>query len=444
MNEQNYFDGMDATTAAGKAVCGDATPQAQRGAARLRRADRTQVRMVACCLDELIGAEHPARLLWEAVGRLDLSGFESSIAARGDSPGRSATDPRVLVTLWLYATVEGVGEGREVARLCESHDAYRWIAGGVSLNYHTINDFRVAHESALDDLFTQVLAVLMGHGLVEVNRIAQDGVRVRASAGSSSFRRGATLEALEQAARAQVEAVKGQNDPAVCARRRARQEAAAADRQARVTAALAELPKVEATRRRTANRKDRADKPPRVSTTDPDARVMKMADGGYRPAYNVQLAADPSGRAIVGVAVTNDGRDNEHSEPMRQQVERRTGRSVREHLYDGGFISLDRIDRAEGAAVAVYAPVPLKSADPHARKRDDTDRTFAWRQRMATDEAKAIYKTRAATIETINGDLTEHRGLRRFRVRGLPRVRCVVLWAALVYNVMLWIKRAPS
>jgi hypothetical protein len=166
---------------------------------------------------------------------------------------------------------------------------------------------------------------------------------------------------------------------------------------------------------------------------------MKMPCGGFRPAYNVQLAADPTSRAIVGVDVTNHGADSGLDQPMRQQVEQRTGRQVKEHLIDGGYASLEAINQAETDGVTVYAPVnPARQPDidPHARKPKDTDHTFAWRQRMATDEAKAIYKQRGATIETVNGDLTEHRGLRQFPVRGSPKARYVVLWLALAYNIL--------
>ena len=310
----------------------------------------------------------------------------------------------------------------------------------MSLNYHTINDFRVDHGEALDALFTQVIALLVKQDLIDVTRLTQDGVRVRASAGSSSFRRGSTLTRLRDEARAHLEALQKQNDPAWSARQQAKRLADAKDRDARLAEALRQLPLRQAAQRQAAKRSGLAQpRETRLSSTDPDARKMKMACGGFRPAYNVQLAADPTSRAIVGVDLTNEGADSGLDQPMRQQVEQRTGQTVKEHLVDGGYAALDAIDRAEADGVTIYAPVnpPRKAGvDPHARKPKDTDRTFAWRTRMAGDQAKTLYRQRAATIETINGDLTEHRGLRQFPVRGSPKARCVVLWLALAYNIL--------
>ena len=427
-------------------VGGDpASPAARDGSPpRLRRVDRSQVRMLACSLDELLPDDHRARLVWRVIQTLDLGAFDAAVMARGSEPGRAATDPRILVALWLYAAIEGVGSGREVDRLCDCHDAYRWLAGGVSLNYHTINDFRVTHEAALDDLFTQVIATLVKQDLIDVTRVAQDGVRVRAGAGASSFRSASSLERLRDDARSHLASLKRQNDPSLSAQQHAKRLSDARDREARLNAALAQLPVQQSAQAKAAKRSGLS-KPreTRVSTTDPDARKMKVADGGYRPAYNVQLACDPRSRAIVGVDVSQRGSDSGLDQPMREQVERRTGQRVAEHLMDGGYASLDAIDQTERAGVTVYAPVKQpracdrdKGIDRHARKPKDTDHTFAWRKRMTLDASQTIYRERASTIETINADLTEHRGLRQFPVRGSPKVRTIALWLALAYNIL--------
>jgi transposase len=409
---------------------------------RLRRVDRAQVRMTPCSLDESLPADHPVREVWAVVQRLDCSKFESGIRARGSAPGRAATDPRVLLALWLYATIDGVGSGREIDRLVHVDDRYRWLAGGVSLDYHLVNDFRVRHEVELDDLFTQVVAALVKQGLVEVTRLSQDGIRVRAGAGSDSFRSESSLRTLLEEARTRIGTLKHQNDPSFSARQQAKRLADAQDRAARIEAALELLPGLQAAHEQSCKRRGEEPAPVRVSTTDPQARKMKVADGGYRPAYNVQLAMDTQSRVIVGVDVTGSGVDSAQATPMRQQVEQRTGQRVKEHLMDGGYASLDSIDEAEKAGVTVYAPVSKKcqnrnpQADPYARKKDDTDETFAWRQRMQTDEAKAIYKLRGSTIETINADLAQHRGLRQFPVRGPTKVRCVALLMVLAHNLL--------
>lgn len=409
---------------------------------RLRRPDRSQVLLRPCSLEDLLPPGHQVRTLWAVVERLDLSPFCAPLKARGDAPGRAATDPRLLVALWLWAATRGVGSARELARLCGEHDAYRWLCGGVGVNHHTLSDFRTGHADALDELFTLVLAMLIGRGLVGVRRISQDGMRVRASAGHGSFKRGQKLEAALDAARAQVEALKRQADEpendSRSARQRAARERAARERQRRVEAALGQLPELEAIKAR--HNGKRSGRPPRASLTDAEARTMKMPDGGFRPAYNVQLASDTASRAIVGVDVSNLGTDQPQSRPMREQVQDRAGgaAAVEEHLMDGGFIKLEAIHEAETAGVRVYAPPRQSTAqpDPYAAQPADTGATAAWRRRMGTAEAQAVYKLRASTSETVNADLRTYRGLGRFLVRGLQKVRCVALWSALAYNLM--------
>ena len=428
--------GMDLTEVGQQVETG--CDEAVAGPPRLRRPDRNQSLMQTCWLDEMLPADHQARTIWAVVEKLDLSKFHEPLKARGSDPGRSATDPKLLVALWLYATVEGIGSGREIARLCECHDAFRWLCGGVPVNYHTLNDFRVGHEKALDDLFTEVVAVLTHKGVVSVKRVSQDGTKVRANAGAGSFRKEGKLREHLAAAKAQVEAVKKLADDArVSAVQRAAQERAAREREERITAALAELPKIQEDKIRSRDKKSMA-KAPRASTTDPEARVMKMPDNGFRPAYNVQLAVDPGSRAIVGVDVVNARTDTKEAEPLREQVERRTGQKVEEHLVDGGYVQKDRIEQAEARGTKMYAPVPKARKDPRAYevKKTDGPGVAAWRQRMASEEGKAIYSHRGSTVETVNADLKMFRGLSRMVVRGLNRVRCQVLWSALAYNLM--------
>ncbi|WP_390622261.1 IS1182 family transposase [Tautonia marina] len=409
---------------------------------RLRRPDREQMLMRPCSLDELIGDDHDARLVWQLVETWDLSRFLDTIRARGETPGRSATDPKLLVALWLYAATQGVAGGRELARLCESSDPYRWLCGMVPVNYHMLNDFRVAHGQALQDLLTQMLAVLIRGGLVTVSRIAQDGTRVRAGAGANSFKRRETIERALQQAQAHLEIIQRQADRAEDAteRRRAAETRAAQRKVDRMRQALDELAKVEQAKAQQKAKPSRSN-PARASTTDPESRYMRMPDGGSRPAYNVQLAVDTESRAIVGVDVTNAGSDAGLAEPMRGQIAERTGGVVQEHLVDGGYVKLEDLDRAAASEppVTMTMPVPRprkKDADPHRPKATDSEAVAQWRRRMGTSEAKSGYKDRAATVETVNGELKSERGLTPFRVRGLPKVRCVALWCALAYNVM--------
>ncbi len=407
------------------------------GRPRLRRAVRDQVVYRALALDALLPPDHAARIIWAYVEGLDLAATYGAIGSVHGGSGRAATDPRILLALWLYATSDGVGSARELARLCRDHLAYQWIAGDVPMNYHTLADFRTDHTDLLDGLLTRSVATLMAEGLIELNRVAQDGMRVRADAGAASFRRRPTLQEALIHAEAQVEALRAEaaGDPAAADRRRkAARERAASERADRIKAALGRLPELES--RKKATQKDQA----RCSTTDPQATVMKMADGGFRPAYNVQFATTVGGQAIVGVDVVASGGDAGQMAPMVEQVRRRCGLTPSEMLVDGGFAQHEQIDAVSGPGVGctVYAPVPEPrgpKVDRHAAKPGDSQAVAAWRARMATPQAKEIYKGRAATAECVNA-LARGRGLVRFVVRGLAKVRAVALWHAVAHNVM--------
>lgn len=434
------------------------TPTRTPGAdVRLRLADRQQVVLAVQCPDDLVEADHPVRVIWQVVTQLDLSRFYEPIQAREGEPGRNATDPRLLVALWLYAATRGVGSARELARLCAESRPYQWLCGGVSLNHHTLSDFRVGHAAALDELFTQVIASLVSRKLISVHRISQDGTRVRACCGAGSMRRRERLQVLLKQARQHVQELKKRiDDPeqsaAISAKKKAAMQRAAREREQRIQRAIAQLPTLEARQQKLAKRVSKADKAkgklkePRASSTDPEARVMKMPDGGFRPAVNVQLASDTQSRAIVGVEVINHGVDTGQLEPMRRQVELRTGAKVREHLADGGYLTFEDINRAAAAAepgqdLTLYVPPkpprdPEKFGSEYVPRDGDSEAVKRWRLRMGSDQAKEIYKQRAATSETVNADLKTHRGLVQLTVRGVAKAQCVALWCALAYNLM--------
>jgi transposase len=405
---------------------------------RLRRANRAQVTWTRIDLDAALPETHPARAILALVDALDLRCFYGQVRARGEIAGTPPIDPKILLALWIYATSDGVGSGREIARLVELHAAYRWLAGGVSVAYHCLNDFRSQHGAEFDHLVTQVLARLMRHDLIDLRRVAQDGTRIRASAGAGSFRKGETLDALMAEAKAHLEEVtRAANDPAVTARRTAAVARAARDRLARLEQALAELPAVAETKRKSGAK----DAKPRVSTTDAEARVMKMADGGFRPAYNVQFATTTDvARAIAGVLVTNRGSDQGQVVPMLEQIEERTAVRPAEYLVDGGYPGHDTVDAVGARGVTLYAPVPKPrtdpTADPHQPKKGDSEAVAAWRERMGTEEAQAIYKQRAATAETVNADGKAHRGLGSTALRGLTKVTAGATLFALTYNIL--------
>jgi len=384
-------------------------------------------------LEGLLPEDHRARIVWAYVEGLDLTPLYQPIQAVEGEAGRPATDPKILLALWLYATLEGVGAARALDRLCTTHVAYQWLCGGVPMNYHTLADFRTAHGAFLDTLLTQGVAALLAQGLVTLERVAQDGVRVRASAGAASFRRRKTLEGCLAEAEAQVQTlrVELEADPgATTTRQRAARERAARERQAQVARALAQLPALEAKKKPDERLKARA------STTDPEARVMKLADGGYRPAYNLQFATDTGAQVIVGVDATNAGTDHGQLAPMVDQLEARHAEAPGAMLVDGGFATKEDI-AAVSDRTTVYAPVQKPkdpTRDPHAPLPTDTPAVAAWRERMGTPEAQALYKERAATAECVNAQ-ARNRGLRSLPVRGLAKVRVIALWYAVAHNL---------
>jgi transposase len=426
------------------------------GAPRVLEPNRTQIELRASDLESLLPEDHRARLVWGYVERQDLSALFDAIKARGAAPGRRAIDPRILFALWLYAVLDGVGSGREVARLSREHDAYRWICGGVPVNYHALNDLRsgAGNDAVMDEVLSDNVAALAAVGAITLERVAQDGMRVRADAGAASFRRQARLEEHQAEARELVQALKAQAqaDPAQASRRaQAARLRAAQEREQRIADALARLPEMAAAKRRNGDKAEDA----RASTTDADASNMKMGDGGFRPAYNVQFATDCASQVIVGVDAVTAGSDMAQLAPMVAQVEQRLGQAPQQWLVDGGFPGHAQIDAVAGKT-ELYAPVPRPKAskgkdadEPPAPgsefepKPGDSEAVAQWRKRMATDAAREIYKDRAATAECVNAQ-ARNRGLLRMPVRGLSKVRCVVRLYALAHNLMRMAALAPQ
>jgi transposase len=333
------------------------------GTPRFQAAVRDQVCFRAASLDQLIPQEHPVRVIWDYALSADLSPLDQSIKAVQRHAGRPPIDPRILFALWLYATTRGVGSARLLEELCRDQIDYPWICGDVSVNYHTLADFRRDHAGLLDDLLTRSVAVLMTEGLVDLER----------------------------------------------------------------------LPELEAKKK--PDEKDKA----RCSTTDPEATVMKMANGGFNPAYNIQFATDTKSQIIVGVDVVTTGSDQGQMPPMVGQIQQRYGRAPTEYEVDGGFATHEDIEAVSAPEIGctVYAPVP-KLRDPkvdrHAPHSGDGAAVAEWRRRMGTAEAKEIYQDRAATAECVNA-LARRRGLVQLVVRGLAKVRVVALWMALAHKV---------
>lgn len=425
----------------------------QQAKPRVVEARRDQLEMRPMDLESLLPAQHRARALWEVVSALDLSRFYAPIKARGSTAGRAATDPKVLLALWLYATAEGVAHAREVERLCHVHDVYRWLRGGVPVNYHTLSDFRVEHGAALDELLSQLLAGLLAAQVVTLRRVTQDGTRIRAWAGSRSFRREERLREQWEAAQTQVRELAAQaQQPAPAgmaagpARQRRARERAAAERAARVAQALAAVEAVRAERAASKPGSNDPQTPPRGSTTDPEARKMRMSDGGYRPAYNVQFATDTAHGVIVGVDVSQRRTDFGAAAPMMDQVRQRLGRPPEELLVDTGYTSREAVEELSRAGVTLYGALPERQGkpDPYAAQRGDSVAMTALKERMRSDEGRAAYAQRAPVAERVNADLKSWRTLDRVPVRGRAKVLCVVLWNVLAFNILRALAVLPS
>ncbi len=422
------------------------------GKPRLRCPVRDQIEMRWASLDELLEADHPARVVWAAVCKLDLKAWLGEIKAVERHVGRDATDPRLLVGLRVFATLKGVGSAREIERLCEKNQGslpYQWLCGGVTVNHSMLSHFLACGGEKLNELLTQIVGTLLHAGLVKMDRVAQDGMRVRASAGKSSFRRRGSLEECLKAAKEQVEALKklAEEDTAELTRRqRAARERAANKRQQRIEEAMRQCEELQRERDESYGRKGRE---ARASTTDPDARIMKFPDGGFRPGYNVQFTTDTESGVIVGVEVTNAGNDGEELPPMLDQLEERYERIPDEALVDGGFTTKDSIDQAAQRGCIVYGPIrdekkkQANGEDPYTAKKGDSEAVAAWRIRMGTEAAKLIYRLRGQTAEWVNAQ-ARNRGFWFMPVRGQPRCRAVALLFAIAHKLVVAGRLRPA
>jgi transposase len=485
------------------------------GAPRLLEPVRDTIELRAASLDSLLGPDHQARLIWSYVLQLDLSDLEARIKAREGVPGHPAITPRLLLALWLYATSEGVTSARLLERLCDSDAAYRWLCGGVGVNHRTLGEFRVDNGELLNRLLTQSVVALAAEGLIDLDMLAQDGVRVRASAGASSFRRRATIEQQIADLLPVVEALAKEVDGDPAANEqwlRKRRAQKAQERLSRLQAAAAKVTEIEAQQSKEKSEKapkqpkkppknkkkkgaaepqaapqsetpppqesqnqeevcepeaasqselqsesppqpaldgeptqnhpstsaqdSKKPKPPRVSTTDPDARVIKMPDGGFRPAYNMQIASVAGEQIVVAVDISTSSSDRGLTRPMLEKINAIYGKPPKRHLIDGGFAKNEDIEWAHGVDVDVYCP-PITNkhnTDPYAPRESDGPGMKALRQRMNSEEGKATYGERPIH-ECINARGRAY-GLTQLTVRGRDKALAELTLVALTNNVL--------
>ncbi len=471
---------------------------------RVKPIDRSQTMFRVIDVEQLIEPDHPARAIWEFVGRLDLTRFYKKIQAVEGVPGRQAWDPRLLISIWVYAYSRGISSGRELSRRCEYEPAFQWLAALGCINYHTLCDFRSTYDAELPELFTQVLGVLSSEGLVNLERVMHDGTKIKASASKSSFARRERLKEHLKAAREQVEALKDWKAEETAGQKAARQRAVR-ERQTRVEQALKELDTLQ---------EKHEDSEVRVSHTDPQARVMKQPNGGFAPSYNVQLSTEAAHQVIVGAGVTQNGNDWSSLVPAMAEVEKNCGAKPKQVVVDAGFTTRKNVMELSAQGVEMIGSLrdlnaggqlerrgiapefhpkafeynaqedsyrcPMgtvlkristrkkRSAQEHIYRADcracevcpfqrsccgqegEEPRSVYRTQepkemedfikRMRQDEAKEIYRQRAGVAEFTNAWIKEKLGVRQFRLRGLVKAGLEVIWACLTYNIQTYIR----
>jgi transposase len=399
---------------------------------------------LALTLDQAIPADAEVRVVEAFVQRLDCSTLDAEVQSLVGHPGAPSYDPRLLLTVCLYGVIRGIFSFRELSAACERDLDFLWLCGGWTPSHHTLSTFYSEHGAFLDARLTDILAALRVQGLVTYTEVTLDGRKVPANANKDSMHRVATLtkhhqEAKERVARLRADRdVKGSDG----SRREAAQRQAAADRLRRLEAALGTLKT--RTKEREEGRSDPAET--RVSETDPDARKMKMHDGGYRPAFNVQTVAETQSGLIVAVDVVDQASDNGLLASMMGQAETVTGVKVERALVDAGYSSAADVETLETAGTEVYMPIKNEKKekaagkDPYAPKRRDSAHVARWRQRMGLEASRAIYKRRAPVAEGVHAQQS-NRGFKRFRLRGLTKARTESLWHALAHNFQILVAR---
>lgn len=405
------------------------------GKPRVEEPERGQREIRFESLDELLDRSHTARVLWDVLGKVDLRAFSRGCESVEGTAGRALKSPRMLLTLWMYALTQAVGSAREIARLVKSDAAYRWIAGKVEISHQKLSQFRVGHGDALNELMTNVLATLMNQGLLSLEMVGQDGTRTRAAASAPSFRTYGSLLQCREQAKLHIKAVlAAAADPEYTQAQHAARAAAAKQYQERVDTAIATVLTLQ-------EQRSPSQPPARASTTDAEARVMKMADGGFRPALNVQYAVAGSEmggpRTIVGVDVSNVGSDMGSMAPMVEQIEERTGQRPKTLLADGGHAKAEDIATTRRLGVDVIVPPAETAKSIEKLKADGADpEVIAWRERMETDEAKKLYRARAGLVELVNAQQKTHHGITQLLVCGTAKATCVILLNAIAFNLL--------
>jgi len=465
---------------------------------RLKAINRNQLLLRPVDVERLVPDDHEVRAIWEFTGRIDLTPYYQDIAAVEGKAGSTAFDPRLLISIWIYAYSKGIGSAREISRRIEYEPPYQWLTGMEPVSYHTLSDFRIANTQSLAQMFANILGILSAEGLITLERVMHDGTKVKACAGDDTFRSEGRIRAHLEAAKDQVRLLQESADTGMSPRIEKARERAAGEKQTRLESALQEFTKMEG----------KADA--RVSTTDPEARIMKLAHEGYAPAYNVQVTTDAHAGIIVAAGISQNSQDYKELVPAMKRIKENTGELPLTIVADAGYVSndnilamsrekIDFIGSLKGYNAAPSSNRPVDPAFSHekflydparnvytcpvgktltyrrknirkgrtrfiylAHMRDcgictcrekccpgkqrtiirgmDDPAITAFREKMETEEARVIYAQRSAVAEFPNAWIKEKIGLRQFRLRGILKVGAEALWACVTYNIQQWVR----
>lgn len=416
MSAEAALPGLENVSESSEQAKQRATKRGEQLQPRFEIVNREQLVMRPIDVEQLIEVEHPARAIWEFMGRVDLSRFSEEVQAFEGERGRSAYDPRLLVSLWVYSYSRGITAGREITRLCEYDPAYQWLTGMKVVNYHSLTDFRVKHEVALRQLFIQILAVLSKAGLVSLERVMNDGTKIKANASKHSFHGRERIKDHLAAARQHVNELERKSEEEMSRQLAQARQRAARESKQRLEAALAEFDKIRALK------PDREEKKLRVSKSEPEARKMKQPDGGYAPSYNVQISTDQAQGIIVGVGLSQSPADCNELTAAIAQVKENTGKLPAQVVADGGYTTGKNIKELREQGVDLIAPV---TDSMEQLKQRGIDPQFS-REAFSYDAVSNCYSCPAGQTLSYKGK--DQRGTRtrlRYRAKAAACAACV-------------------
>lgn len=409
------------------------------GLLKIKEPCRNQVEFQMQSLEQLLPYDHKARDVWSFVDDMDTAPIFTEIKSLQGGSGRPVTSPKVLLAVWIYSILDGNTSARKLEDLCHYHLAYKWLVGGTAVNRTMLANFRSIDPLKFEDLLTSCLAAMVQTGLIDDRDFSQDGSRIKANAGFSSFRREASLKKTKEEIQNYLQNLGSKADYD----KRKKQELI--KKQERVNAALKALEEARTERIKNGTRNRQAPKEEdlkkiRTSITDPSCRKMKMGDGGYRLAYNVQFATGLDSRVIFGVDVVNTldpGTASRMMAKVNNRLHRLNLSPAKNWLTDSAYSSKE--DITEVAALfpncCYISPAKVrKGCDPKKYQKTDSEAVKNWRDNLENPQNIELYKKRCSTAEFSNAQV-KNDGLTKFSVRGFLKVRGQVLLHAIANNI---------